>query len=455
MNCYSRLFVLTGCLLGAQLCTAQGPITPSAAPAPMMKTLQEMEPRGMIKSVPVVITQSGSYYFTGNLVCTVASTNAITVNAPDVTIDMRGFTLANSTGSSLDGISSTFANLKVINGNIIGFDGGAGIKGTADKTIIKDVKVEISNYGIDAGDIARVENVSVLKCTNDGIICGAGSVITECRADENGGDGIRSGQSSVLTKCTTIDNSANGIHITQALEEFESCAIIDKCTANLNIQCGILAESGANIMNCAANGNGFFEAVFSTHGIFVNTSAPMTPSSEGSIVRNCTANNNTGDGIRVVNNTEVIGNSAAGNGKGPPSMGSTVSWAGIAVYGNNNLIKENTTSQNIGDAAFWNVSGILINGLHNRIEANHSSNNGFYAYEVMTVDGYNLVVKNSAYGNAQGVTDYSIAAGNHVGTIIIPPTANAVIDRANTPPNVGGLGIAGTVTDTPWANFDD
>ena len=451
MNCKTGLYVVTSCFLGTQLCTAQGPITPTAAPAPTMKTLQEMEPRGMIKSVPITITQPGSYYFTTNLFCYSSSTNAITVNASDVTIDMRGFLLVNNASGSLNGISSMFPNLKVFNGVILEFSGGSGIRGVGNQTIVRDVKVENNNIGLEVGNVARIDSVSALENNSDGIICGSGCVLNGCRTYLNVGDGVKVGPSSILTQCANLNNFSSGIHIigSTGLEaEFESCAVIDKCTASFNQQHGILAESGANIMNCAANGNGFFETFSGSHGIFISTLTPTSPNSEGSIVRNCTANNNKNDGIRVSNNTEVIGNSASGNGQGPP-MGST-SWAGISAYGDNNLIKENVTASNIGDALYWNVSGILVDGNKNRIESNHSSGNAFLAYEVLTANGLNFIVKNTAYGTPAG-SDYSIVAGNFAGTIITP-TGNAL---AIPPNNNSGLGITAGVTDTPWANFDD
>ena len=47
-----------------------GDLNPGTAPAPTMKTLQEVQPRNLISTVPCTITQSGSYYFTDDLVST-------------------------------------------------------------------------------------------------------------------------------------------------------------------------------------------------------------------------------------------------------------------------------------------------------------------------------------------------------------------------------------------------
>ncbi len=69
----------------------QGSLTPPGPPAPMMKTLAQIEPRIPISSLPITITNPGSYYLTANL--TGGSGNGITVSSSGVTIDLNGFTL--------------------------------------------------------------------------------------------------------------------------------------------------------------------------------------------------------------------------------------------------------------------------------------------------------------------------------------------------------------------------
>ena len=72
---------------------AQGSLTPpGGAPAPTMKTLDQVEARTPIDSIPFTITEGGSYYLTANLTG-VPLADGITVNASDVTIDLNGYTL--------------------------------------------------------------------------------------------------------------------------------------------------------------------------------------------------------------------------------------------------------------------------------------------------------------------------------------------------------------------------
>ena len=89
----SRLTVLLTLSVGL---TAQaGDLDPpSGQPQPTMKTLQQVEPRIPISSIPIHITESGSYYLTQNLVLLEEDdTYGIAIEADNVTLDLKGFTL--------------------------------------------------------------------------------------------------------------------------------------------------------------------------------------------------------------------------------------------------------------------------------------------------------------------------------------------------------------------------
>src|SRR5262245_11395448 len=98
---------------------AQGSLTPPGAPAPMMKTLAQIEPRTPISSAPFTISQPGSYYLTRNI--TVSSGNAITIATNGVTLDLNGFTIRSTAGSATNAailLNSGLRNVAIANGFI-------------------------------------------------------------------------------------------------------------------------------------------------------------------------------------------------------------------------------------------------------------------------------------------------------------------------------------------------
>src|SRR3974390_2750650 len=86
--------------LNPQLSTifAQGSLTPPGAPAPTMKSLDQIEARTPISSAPITIINPGSYYLTTNL--TVATGNAISIATNDVTLDLSGWTISSTAASA-------------------------------------------------------------------------------------------------------------------------------------------------------------------------------------------------------------------------------------------------------------------------------------------------------------------------------------------------------------------
>jgi hypothetical protein len=209
-----RLALLAALLLAATA-AAQGPLTPptganpsigpvnaltpGGAPQATMKTLYQVEPRIPIASLPFSITESGSYYFTGNLTFAAATGHAIQVNASDVTIDLMGFTLASEsavTGSGIQ-LGSGIRNVTVRNGTIR----GTSLVGAQETSpgvldwIIGATGGFTNGVGFAENLVVpqsgHLQDLSVRGCREFGFLVPADSIVERCRATDNVGGGFQ------------------------------------------------------------------------------------------------------------------------------------------------------------------------------------------------------------------------------------------------------------------------
>ena len=172
---------------------AQGSLTPPGAPAPTMRSLDQIEARTPINATTTpgnsgaqfIISTAGSYYLTGN-VTGVASKIGIAVAVSDVTIDLAGFTM---TGVALATSAIAFTNLDRIhirNGRVRNWP-LAGINGNG-------------------GDGARLDNVVCEANGAQGAQLGMNAVVTNSFFRNNtgaSGSGLQVDNGSVVTRCTS------------------------------------------------------------------------------------------------------------------------------------------------------------------------------------------------------------------------------------------------------------
>jgi hypothetical protein len=203
----------------------QGSLTPPGAPAPTMKTLEQLEPRTPISSAPFTITQPGSYYLTTNLTVTTA-TNAITIATNGVTLDLNGYTIrstANPAGGTAILIQGVLRNLAILNGNIEGgvtYSGGMYIGPGFGNGI---------SYSGTAPRAVRVSGLNVSGCLDHGIIVGRD-------------------HSTVVESCAVRTVGSFGI----------IASVVKNCTA---LECGGTAISGWTVSDCRGESTGSIDAV--------------------------------------------------------------------------------------------------------------------------------------------------------------------------------------------------
>ena len=199
-NYLIKTFSLFSCLIVCSQLSAlgQGPLTPAAAPAPTMKTLDQVEPRMPITNLPFNVTQSGSYYLTGNLTG-VAGQHGINISANQVTIDLMGFSLIGVPGS-LNGIHSASIqrNITVRNGNIRNWS-GTGVSGFS----FFESRLEGLNV--------RQNNSDGTSTTPGGISAGRNTVVQDCKAHLNTGHGFLIDNNGTAIRCEAVFNSGMGI----------------------------------------------------------------------------------------------------------------------------------------------------------------------------------------------------------------------------------------------------
>ena len=424
-NVWGSLSVLV--CLGAMLTVARaGDLEPGAAPAPTMKTLQQVEPRIPIGQgdIPKAINQSGSYYLTENLFALGAGQDCITINADDVTLDLKGFLIANTEVYPFNRgivIDDAAVNVTITNGTIRGCD----LEGiTSDSTFsfpkgVRIFRIRVVNNGsagIHIGNASFVNDCVAVGNGTYGIFVEDHGTIINCISETNGNWGILTHNASLVKDCVSNGNTSNG-----GISVNNQSTIIG-CSSTVNTGIGIHAFS-SQVSQCAATFN--TEEGFNVAGSSVTACLALQNGSIGfdadgsSNLTDCHAQSNIQDGIAADLGTIVTQCTASSN-----------TGAGISVGSDCYILNNNSYKNGTGGTG----AGIRVTGTDNRIEGNNATDN----IRGIRLDlGNNIIVRNTASGNS--AVNYSIAAGNHYGAIIVNP----------------GAAFSGAATNyNPWANFE-
>jgi hypothetical protein len=419
---------------------AQGNIAPATAPSvPIMKTLQQIEPRIDLKvlydqnhdavsddaNYEIVITEPGSYYLSSNMgpapspaAMPVTRSNAIKISAAGVTLDLNGFEISRSSGTGGTGISVLAIRCAIRNGTITGFGSGIGasLVGNSSSSISHVSVAGCSGYGIGVGNGWLIESCGA-SSNKTGISGGLGCTIRDCTATSNGLTGFfdygifAAPNSTIESSSVYQQNGGFGIYAQSG------CTIANCTVGSGTMNAGIYGDSGSTITRCTVND--VTSAVANSGGILLNGAGNIT----GCTVRNAQNTNGTPGGVTgygiAVNNTGVVKACTAQGNKGDGIRGI-----------NNCLITENLCTDN---GSGTNCGGIHVTGSGNRIESNNLVGNN--ANGVLVDAGGNLIIKNSSRG---GSAAFTIATGNSKGEEI----------------NVYNAAATTTITSSnSWANF--
>lgn len=281
--------------------------------------------RTPITTVPATISTSGSYILTSNL--TIASGDAITITADDVTLDLNGFTIRSTAANAIGtGIAINSSRVTVFNGHITGGvtynAGGSGDKFTGPGF----------THGIEAALSAKdllIHHLTVNGCDVDGIRLPGknATVVHDCTVNVAGGNGIVAG---TVTNCAAYETGSTAIVGT----DVANSQGVARGTGFVG-QHGIQGDTVINSSGTAAEGNGI----------------------DCQTATNCSGASTSGSGIRAITVAGCYGSSNSGNGinSGDVSHCYAFSNSGVAI-------------QVSGTASFCTASsvsgGVVLAGLH-------------------------------------------------------------------------------------------
>lgn len=278
MNARTTLTVTAAALLALVGIAAAGPLNPPAgAVTSTAKPLSEVEARtavndantpGDIGSV-FKITQSGSYYLTGNISVPSAKVG-VQIMASDVTLDLNGFTINGQAGSGHGvWVGGGLGRVRIRNGTITTM-GGDGVNLTA----------AAAN-----GGVYSVEDITAIGC---------------------GGDGIEM-RNGTVRNCHLVSNTGFGVYMSQNLT-----SSIESTVMELNGAGGVYMLNGTVNACTAQSNNGVgFSLGYATVTASTSIDNVVGFNMDSGIISGCSAVDNSSTGIRVGGGTAVLNNTVS------------------------------------------------------------------------------------------------------------------------------------------------
>lgn len=324
-------------LLAAPALLAGDLTPPPGAVAPTMLPLDHAEPSAPITmaDLPLTITTPGAYHLVENLPARSGSagTDCITIDAPNVTLDLRGFHISGAAAIRWDNAIELTASAKqcVIRNGVLTGSMGNGLNASAAAGVTVD----------------RIQSIANLQ---SGIQLGAGAHVIDTVCADNASRGISAGLGSTFTRVTSRGNASTGVFVSAS-------SVVTQCVSQGN-QTGFIVGSGATITDSAATQN-------TTHGFSLS----------GAIASRCAATANTLDGFNANDSllTDCIARTNSQHGfslyrsaaQGCMSSGNTF----YGMHANDATLRNNSSFTN-------GASGILVEtGANSLIDGNHCAGN--------------------------------------------------------------------------------
>lgn len=220
---------------------------PPGAVANTDRVREQADARTPISQAGTIITASGSYYLTGNL--STFGGAALEIQASDVTIDLNGFAITNSSvGIVVTGVRS---NIKIHNGSFNTCFGSAIDAENANGAVIEDIRIERAGRGtqiapltepaVIVGRNSRVERVTAID-VGEGIGIANEGIVRDCIISNSGGDGISTtGVQHLIERCVITETAGIGIDASIA-NVVRDCSIDRTSTFGIRIGAGSLVE---------------------------------------------------------------------------------------------------------------------------------------------------------------------------------------------------------------------
>lgn len=245
----ASLTLISAFLIPARI-YSQGSLTPPGAPAPTMKTLDQVEARTPISSAPYNITNAGSYYLTTNI--TLSGLNAILISTNNVALDLNGFTLAGAGSSIGIFVSAPATNITVRNGILKSWTtcihAGSGLN-----CQFENLQLTQSSFGMVLGDSSLVSRCNAFTNASIGIATGEGCRVMDCIARFNGNNGIQGGSGCNITGCVAENNGSDGIMLDRGIVKDCVCRLNNGSGINAFINCRVINNNCLNNHVCGIN----------------------------------------------------------------------------------------------------------------------------------------------------------------------------------------------------------